>query len=122
MAAMPKGEGAPPSGPYERKHESGDHYQVVRLRRADVRRLQAEVKRLGGMYLTDVFHVISYMTAEEISHMSGTAAERKMREWQARDDAGETPRIRPDELRGDDADEARINKQNTAPGDKESDK
>ena len=98
-----------------------DKYRTVRLRRLDVNRIEAELKRLGGMYLTDWGHNMSYLTAEEIVEVTGKAADRKMREWQARDDAGEAPRIRPEELR-DDADEYQIHQKNTSPGDKETDK
>ena len=92
---------------------SVDKYRTVRLRRADVDRIEAELKRLGGMYLTDWGHNMSYLTAAEIVEVMGKASDRKLHEWQARDDAGEAPRIRPEELR-DDADENRTHEQNAA--------
>ena len=90
---------------------------MVRLRRADVIRIQKELNHPDhgiGMYLTDFFHTVSYMTSSEVYKMAGTAAERAMTEWRERDKRGEVPRIRPDELR-DDAEEHLANKQNTAP-------
>ena len=86
-------------------------YRMVRLRRPDVLRIQKELKKLGGTFLTDFFHVCSYMTVEEFMQASAKAATRKMAEYQRRPDAGEVP-VQPEELR-DDAEEHRINEANT---------
>ena len=98
-------------------------YRMVRLRRPDVLRAQKMLAQLGGTYLTDFFHIASFMTAEEFMELSGKAGDRKMHEWQRRRDAGEVP-IRPEELRVD-ADEDRTHEVNTAAaddaGEKESD-
>ena len=94
---------------------------MVRLRRADVLRIQKELENLGGMFLTDFFHAVSHMTASEVHAMAAKAGYRQLHEWQAREDAGEAPRVRPEEVRID-AEEDRINELNTAPeGDKETD-
>ena len=86
-------------------------YRMVRLRRPDVLRIQKELKKLGGTFLTDFFHACSYMTVEEFIQASAKAATRKMAEYQRRRDAGEVP-VQPEELQ-DDAEEHRINEANT---------
>ena len=74
----------------------------VRVRRDDLIRLKGTLEGLGGMFLTDAFHVLSYATDEEIVEMSAKAGMRKLHEWQARRDVGETLSA---VHRGDDADE-----------------
>ena len=74
----------------------------VRVRRDDLIRLKSSLEGLGGMFLTDAFHVLSFATPAEIVEMAGRAATRKMHEWEARRDAGETFSA---VHRGDDADE-----------------
>ena len=63
---------------------------TVKLRRADVVRIKAELEKLGSMFITDWGNAISYMTAEEIIKAAGNAGARKLHEYQARRDAGET--------------------------------
>ena len=65
---------------------------TVKLRRADVVRIKAELEKLGSMFITDWGNAISYMTAEEIIKIpaAGNAGARKLHEYQARRDAGET--------------------------------
>ena len=48
-------------------------YRMVRLRRPDVLRAQKMLAQLGGTYLTDFFHIASFMTAEEFMELSGKA-------------------------------------------------
>ena len=66
-----------------------DHTHV-RVRRNDLIRLKSSLEGLGGMFLTDAFHVLSFATPAEIVEMAGRAASRKMFAWQALRDAGET--------------------------------
>ena len=66
-----------------------DHTHV-RVRRNDLIRLKSSLEGLGGMFLTDAFHVFSFATPTEIVKMAGRAASRKMFAWQALRDAGET--------------------------------
>ena len=63
---------------------------TVKLRRADVVRIKAELEKLGSMFITDWGNAVSYMTAEEIIKAAGNAGARKLHEYQARRDAGET--------------------------------
>ena len=98
---------------------SVDKYRTVRLRRADVNRIEAELEKLGGMYLTDWGTAVSYMTAGEIFKMAGEG-------WSPEDDRVSGKR---ETARGwqmcrfrcpipraciSAADEDRINEQNTA--------
>ena len=98
---------------------SQDKYRTVRLRRADVDRIEAELEKLGGMYLTDWGTAVSYMTAREIFKMRGKSGYRKMIESQEkarkRREAGKLP-IQHTEPPGmhNRADEDRINALNTA--------
>ena len=62
----------------------------VRVRRDDLIRLKSSLEGLGGMFLTDAFHILSFATCTEIVQMGGRAASRKMHAWQALRDAGET--------------------------------
>ena len=73
--------------------------------------IEAELEKLGGMYLTDWGTAVSYMTAGEIFKMAGAAGHRKMIEWQKQREAGEV--LDPPGLRSA-AEEDRINEQNTA--------
>ena len=59
----------------------------IRVRKNDLIRLKSSLEGLGGMFLTDAFHVLSFATPTEIVEMAGRAASRKMQEWQARRDA-----------------------------------
>ena len=63
---------------------------TVKLRRADVVRIKAELEKLGSMFITDWGNAVSYMTATEIIKAAGNAGTRKLHEYQARRDAGET--------------------------------
>ena len=98
---------------------SQDKYRTVRLRREDVNRIEAELEKLGGMYLTDWGTAVSYMTAREIFKMRGKSGYRKMIESQEkarkRREAGKLP-IQHTEPPGmhNRADEDRINALNTA--------
>ena len=98
---------------------SQDKYRTVRLRRADVNRIEVELEKLGGMYLTDWGTAVSYMTAREIFKMRGKSGYRKMIEWQKKGqkqrEAGELPDqyTEPPGMHSID-EEARINEQNTA--------
>ena len=69
---------------------SVEKHVTIKLRRADAARIKAELEKLGSMFITDWGHAISYMTAEEIIEAASRAGHRKMSEWQARRDAGET--------------------------------
>ena len=81
---------------------SQEKHATIRGRRADFARIKATLQALGGMYITDFLHVVSYMTPEEIIKAAGRCGERKLHEWQSRRDAGETFSA---VHRGDDADE-----------------
>ena len=81
---------------------SKQDYSQVRVRRADLIRLKSSLEELGGMYLTDAFHVLSYTSPAELFGLSSRAGHRKQSEWQARRDAGETFSA---VHRGDDTDE-----------------
>ena len=80
-----------------------EKHATLRCRRADFARIKATLQELGGMYVTDFVHAVSYMTPEEIIKAAGNAGTRKLHEWQARRDAGETFSA---VHRGDDADES----------------
>ena len=69
---------------------SVEKHVTIKLRRADVVRIKAELEKLGSMFITDWGHAISYMTAEEIIEAAGKAGTRTLHEYQARRDAGET--------------------------------
>ena len=63
---------------------------TIKLRRADVVRIKAELEKLGSMFITDWGNAVSYMTATEIVEAAGNAGARKLHEYQARRAAGET--------------------------------
>ena len=69
---------------------SQEKHATLRCRRADFARIKATLQALGGTYVTDFVHVVSYMTPEEILRAADNAGTRKMHAWQARRDAGET--------------------------------
>ena len=71
-------------------HMSVEKHVTIKLRRAAAVRIKAELEKLGSMFITDWGDAISYMTAEEIIEAAGKAGTRKLHEWQARRDAGET--------------------------------
>ena len=49
----------------------------VRVRRADLIRLKSSLEGLGGMFLTDAFHILSFATCTEIVQMGERAASRQ---------------------------------------------
>lgn len=69
---------------------SEEDHATIRGRRADFARIKATCEQLGGMYITDYLHAVSYLTAEEILQAASNAGARKLHEWQARRDVGET--------------------------------
>ena len=72
------------------KPMSQEKHSTIRGRRADFARIKATLQALGGMFITDFLHTVSYMTPEEILRAAGNAGTRKLHEYQARRDAGET--------------------------------
>ena len=83
-------------------HMSVEKHVTIKLRRATVVRIKAELEKLGSMFITDWGNAVSYMTATEIIKAAGNAGARKLHEYQARADTGETFSA---VHRGDDADE-----------------
>ena len=69
---------------------SEEHHATIRGRRADCARIKATCEQLGGMYITDFLEAVSYLTPGEILKAAGNAGARKLHEFQARRDAGET--------------------------------
>ena len=53
------------------KYDYWEKHATLRAVRADFARIKATLQGLGGMYVTDFVHAVSYLTPEEIIEMAG---------------------------------------------------